>query len=108
MLLNFLFYVEYARLSIWIEDGSSNHNNLIKYVLKKDTVKNVMILLCTDMSQPWDILETLEYWSSIVQQHIHSLQLSAKEMNEMERQSMCYFFDKNDCRTKNIGMDNRF
>ncbi|XP_057291342.1 cytoplasmic dynein 1 light intermediate chain 1-like [Hydractinia symbiolongicarpus] len=76
---------EHTRLSIWIQDGDKHYKDLLKYVVTKDTVKNVTIIICVDMAKPWNIIDSLENWCRILREHIHSLQLSAKELNEMER-----------------------
>lgn len=82
-----LLAIEHTRLSIWIQDGDKHYKDLLKYVVTKDTVKNVTIIICVDMAKPWNIIDSLENWCRILREHIHSLQLSAKELNEMERGS---------------------
>lgn len=73
------------RLGTWVINVDSYDGNLLKYVVTKDSVKHLTVLLCADMSKPWNIIETLEHWYQKLHNHLNSLQLSAKEMNELER-----------------------
>lgn len=76
---------ENIRLGTWILNGDSYYSNLLKYVVTKESVRNLSVIMCVDMTKPWSILESLEHWYQKLHSHLHSLNLSAKELNEMER-----------------------
>jgi len=76
---------ENIKLGTWLLNGDSYYENLLQYVVTKESVKNLTVLLCADMSKPWNIIETLEHWHQKLHTHLNSLHLSAKELNEMER-----------------------
>jgi len=84
---------ENIKLGTWLLNGDSYYANLLQYVVTKESVKNLTVLLCADMSKPWNIIETLEHWHQKLQAHLNSLHLSAKEMNEMERKLQNDFFN---------------
>ncbi|XP_065676548.1 cytoplasmic dynein 1 light intermediate chain 1 isoform X2 [Hydra vulgaris] len=75
---------EHTRLNVWIQDGSSHFNNLLKFVFTSESVKDLMIAICVDMCKPWRIIDSLEKWNRILHEHLHSLHLPAKELNAME------------------------
>jgi len=76
---------EHITLGTWILNGDSYYSNLLQYVVTKESVKDLTVLICVDISKPWNILETLDHWYQKLHVHLHSLRLSAKELNEMER-----------------------
>lgn len=86
---------ENIKLGTWLLNGDSFYSNLLQYVVTKDTVKNLTVLLVADMSKPWSITETLEHWHQKLHSHLNSLHLSAKELNEMERKLEKAFHDYN-------------
>ena len=43
-----------------------------------------MIMICIDMAKPWNMLDSLEHWRRTLVEHLHSLHISAKELNSME------------------------
>ena len=76
---------EKIRLGTWILDGDPYFDNLLQHVVTEESVHNLTVLLCADMSKPWHLINTLEHWAHKVHQHITALQLTAKQRNEMER-----------------------
>ena len=40
------------------------------------------------MSKPWDMLDHLENYMNILREHLHSLNISAKILNELEKQGL--------------------
>jgi len=83
---------ENIKLGTWLLNGETFYSNLLEYVVTKESVKNLTVLVCADMSKPWNIIETLEHWHQKLHAHLNSLQLSAKELNEMERKIQKDFF----------------
>ena len=71
-------------MNVWILDGDSYHKELLKYVITPDSVRNIVVVIVVDMSKPWTIMDSIEQWARILREHLHTLKLSAKELNEME------------------------
>ena len=90
MLLFILYLLEYARLNVWILDGDGYHKDLLKYVITPEGIRNIIIVIVVDISKPWTIIDSLEQWTRILREHLHTLKLSAKELNEIEE--TCKFF----------------
>ena len=68
-------------------DGDARYKNLLKFAMTKKSTKDVTVILIIDMSRPWTIMDTLNSWVHVLREHIHSLNLSPKELNEMEHNS---------------------
>ena len=45
------------------------------------------MMIVVDMSQPWNILESLERWAEVLSKHISGLKVPDKEMKEMRERS---------------------
>ncbi|XP_066927107.1 cytoplasmic dynein 1 light intermediate chain 1-like [Clytia hemisphaerica] len=77
---------EHTRLSVWIQSGEAHIKDLMKYVITKESIHHSLILLCIDISKPWNMLDQLENHVNILRQHLHTLNISAKILNELEKQ----------------------
>eukprot|EP00794_Sanderia_malayensis_P018742 gene18742-20631_t len=75
---------EHARLNVWIMDGDFYHKELLKYVITPEMIRNVFIVIAVDMSKPWTIMDNLEQWIRLIREHLHTLKMSAKDLNDIE------------------------
>ena len=80
--------LEHTRLSVWIQSGEAHIKDLMKFVITKETIHHTLIVLCVDLSKPWDMLDHLENYMNILREHLHSLNISAKISNELEKQGL--------------------
>lgn len=80
-----LFILEHTRLSAWIQSGEAHIKELLKYVITKDSVNHCLVVICVDISKPWNMVDNLDHYLNVVREHLHTLNLSAKTLNEMER-----------------------
>lgn len=98
MATNFIIYKEFltffslifsdsTRLGVWILDGDPLHKNLLQYALTPKCINSTLVVQVVDMSRPWTIMESLHSWTEVLREHIHSLKLPPKELNEMEERS---------------------
>ncbi|XP_046842962.1 cytoplasmic dynein 1 light intermediate chain 2-like [Xenia sp. Carnegie-2017] len=71
-------------LNVWVMDGDARYKNILKFAVTKKSAKDVTVILIGDMSRPWTIMDNLNSWVHVLREHIHSLNLSPKELNEME------------------------
>lgn len=72
---------------MWIMDGDVTYKNLLKFAITKTSAKDATVIVIVDMSKPWSIMDTLHSWIHVLREHIHSLNLSPKELNNMEHNS---------------------
>lgn len=80
-----------TRLNVWIMDGDVTYKNLLKFAITKTSAKDATVIVIVDMSKPWSIMDTLHSWIHVLREHIHSLNLSPKELNNMEHNIMKEF-----------------
>ncbi|CAH3020339.1 unnamed protein product [Porites evermanni] len=80
-----------TRLGVWILDGDPLHKNLLQYALTPKCINNTLVVQVVDMSRPWTIMESLHSWTEVLREHIHSLKLPPKELNEMEERIVRHF-----------------
>lgn len=86
-LVFYLIFADSTRLGVWILDGDPLHKNLLQYALTVKSINNAVIVQVVDISRPWTIMESLHSWTEVLREHIHSLKLPPKELNEMEERS---------------------
>lgn len=72
---------------MWIMDGDVTYKNLLKFAITKKSAKDATVIIIVDMSKPWTIMDILNSWIHVLREHIHSLNLSPKELNNMEHNS---------------------
>ena len=83
----FLFFTDSTRLNVWILDGDPQQKSLLKYAVTAKNVADTLILHVVDGSRPWTIMESLNQWTAVLREHIHSLKLPPRDLNEMEERS---------------------
>nr|CAB3240308.1 cytoplasmic dynein 1 light intermediate chain 1-like [Phallusia mammillata] len=71
---------------VWILDGHLAHRNLLDFALPKQMVSQSIALIVVDMSQPWNIPESLQKWINVVRDHIGHLGFSATELDAIKQQ----------------------
>jgi dynein light intermediate chain 1 len=79
------------RMGVWILDGVVWHSQLLPFVLKTDTLRHTMVMIVADLSQPWNVMESLERWAEVVQKHINSLKVDPQDLKEMEENMVKQF-----------------
>lgn len=79
------------RMGVWILDGVVWHSQLLSFVMKRDTLRHTMVMIVVDLSQPWNVMDSLERWAEVVQKHINSLQVPSQDLKEMEEDMVKQF-----------------
>ena len=75
-----IFYItDNTRLGVTVLDGDPHHTGLLKFALTKENFADTLVLLVVSMSQPWSILESLQKWTQILQDHINRLKYHPKK-----------------------------
>ena len=82
------FYIDFlARMGVWNLDGVVWHRDLLPFVLQEKTIHDTLVMIVVDLSQPWNVLESLERWTEVVSKHVNSLKISEKQRKAMEEKS---------------------
>merc|ERR1719290_397274 len=78
---------DHTRLSHWILDGNQQHVNLLNFALKENTYEDTTVLICVSMTTPWNIMEQLQNWLSLLQDHIDKLKLTADQVKQYQQKT---------------------
>jgi dynein light intermediate chain 1 len=84
------------RMGVWVLDGVVWHSQLLPFVLKKETVGQTMVMIVVDLSQPWNIMESLQRWAEVLLKHVNSLQISPQDRRNMEENLVKQFQNYSD------------
>ena len=84
-LRDFVIITEQGRLGIWALDGDPNHTGLLRYALTEQNFEHTLVMLVASMAQPWSILDSLEKWVSVLQQHVDRLKLLPEDRRDYEQ-----------------------
>jgi hypothetical protein len=60
-------FEDHTRLSHWILDGDASHANLLNFALTETNYEDTTVLLCVSMTNPWNIMDQLQNWASLLQ-----------------------------------------
>ena len=83
----FFFIISFSdqtRLGVWILDGDSYHANLLSFAQSSETFEDTLVVLVASMSQPWAIMESLQRWSEVLNNHINRLRIPPETMQQCE------------------------
>ncbi|EGR30364.1 light intermediate polypeptide 2, putative [Ichthyophthirius multifiliis] len=90
-----------AKLNFYVIDNYDKID-LIQLVLNQNQLKDTSIVIITDLSQPWNIMEELDLWINSINKLLQSLNISLDTLDQMkdkvEKQVRNYkepVFDKN-------------
>ncbi|XP_065352686.1 cytoplasmic dynein 1 light intermediate chain 2 isoform X3 [Cloeon dipterum] len=74
-----------TRLRVWVLDGDPEHSHLLEFALNEETFPDTMIMFSVSMTSPWAMLDQLQNWATILQDHIDKLNLSADFIQERKQ-----------------------
>lgn len=80
---------EHTKLGFWVLDGSDDvvNKSLLTFALNEETFTETTILLTASMTAPWDLLNSLEKWSKVLQEHIATLNVPAEKLRKFRDQN---------------------
>lgn len=55
----------------------------MKFALNESSFEDTTIVLVASMKHPWKIMESIEFWSARLQDHIDSLNLSMEQTQNL-------------------------
>ncbi len=77
-------------MGIWTLDGVVWHSQLLQFALRENSVSDTVAMIIIDLSQPWNVLESLERWTQVLNKHVNSLKIPEKTRKTMEEDSELY------------------
>lgn len=81
-----------TKLGAWILDGDIRNTKLLNFALTEANFEHSCCLLVASMSQPWNIMRSLETWASVLEKHIESLQIKPASKLKQCRQNLMLRF----------------
>lgn len=63
-------------------DGDTSLSYLLKFALSEQTFLDTTIMFVVSMTTPWNILDQLQSWAAILQDHIDKLNISSHDLEE--------------------------
>ena len=79
---------DHTRLGHWILDGDPKHSNLLRFALTEENFTDTTVLLCVAMTTPWNIMDQLRNWATILQDHIDKLTLTAEKNKKLKNENI--------------------
>lgn len=76
---------DHTRLGVWVLDGDQHHGNLLRFALTEANFADNTVLICVSMTTPWNIMDQLHSWATLLQDHIDKLGLNAEKTNELRK-----------------------
>lgn len=74
---------ETLQLGIWYLDADPSQSHLLRFALNESNIWHTMLLICVSLADPWSILNELQMWLRIVQQHVARLKLAPGELQAL-------------------------
>lgn len=79
---------DHTRLGHWILDGDLAHSHLLRFALKESNFTDTTVMLCVSMTTPWNIMDQLQNWATLLHDHIDKLTLSAEETKRLQNENI--------------------
>jgi len=77
-----------TRLGHWILDGDMAHSHLLRFALKESNFTDTTLLLCVAMTTPWNIMDQLQTWATLLHDHIDRLALTAEQTKQLQNENI--------------------
>merc|ERR1719412_2107261 len=65
-----------------------SHSHLLRFALKESNFRDTTLLLCVAMTSPWNIMDQLQTWASLLHDHIDRLALSAEQTKQHQNENI--------------------
>ncbi|PIK40012.1 putative cytoplasmic dynein 1 light intermediate chain 2 isoform X2 [Apostichopus japonicus] len=80
-----------TRCGVWILGGEDDYQDLLRYALTAESLEHAFIIIVVDMSQPWNIIDSLEKYTKVLRRHIDSLRIPPQKLKELEQRLVQQF-----------------
>lgn len=82
-----------TKLGAWILDGDPRNVKLLNFALTEQTFENSCCLLVASMSQPWNIMRSLETWANVLERHIESINIKPTKLKQCQQKLLFRFLN---------------
>lgn len=82
-----------TKLGAWILDGDLKNVELLPFALTEQNFEDSCCLLVASMSQPWNIMRSLETWASVLERHIGSLNIKPAKLKQYRQRILLRFLN---------------
>lgn len=73
---------DHTRLSVWVLDGEPSLAPLLRFALSPETFPHTLVMFVVAMTTPWSLLEQLENWATVLQDHIDRLRIPVEDLQD--------------------------
>lgn len=84
---------ESTKLSAWILHGGLKMVESLDLALKEKNFEDSCCLLVASMSQPWNIMRSLETWASVLERHIERLEIKPAKLKQCRQRLLLRFLN---------------
>jgi len=64
---------------------STSYKHFLPFALTKDRMNNSLVVIVLSLEKPWNLEEELLYWTSLLEEHIKTLQIDDREMAKLRQ-----------------------
>lgn len=82
-----------TKLGSWILDGDPKLTELLDFALTEPNFEHSCCLLVASMSQPWNIMKSLETWADILERHIKKLDIKPTKFKQCQQKLLLRFLN---------------
>lgn len=82
-----------TKLGTWILDGDPKNIELLNFALTEPNFEHSCCLLVASMSQPWNIMRSLENWANILEKHIEKLDIKPTKLKQCQQKLLLRFLN---------------
>eukprot|EP00824_Muranothrix_gubernata_P003244 TRINITY_DN13968_c0_g1_i1.p1 TRINITY_DN13968_c0_g1~~TRINITY_DN13968_c0_g1_i1.p1 ORF type:complete len:490 (+),score=111.73 TRINITY_DN13968_c0_g1_i1:31-1500(+) len=62
-----------SRINVWVMEGDVHFTDLLRFTINPDTITAAIAMIVLDLSRPWTMLEDLQKWFDVLNQHMESV-----------------------------------
>lgn len=73
---------DHTRLSVWVLDGDPSHAHLLRFALSEESFPHTLVMFVVAMTTPWGILDQLQTWATVLQDHIDRLKIDIDDLQD--------------------------
>ena len=71
---------------MYVLDGSTDHRTLLQFVVNKETLENIVVVIVLDYLRPWTMMQSLDHWMKTLDAHVQSL--GSPKLEELQKKSI--------------------
>lgn len=65
---------------MWVQDGNPKYLFLLKFALSEKNFQNTLIMFVVSMKTPWNIMDQLESWATLLQDYVDNLPIPSENL----------------------------